>query len=337
MAAEDDDTVRIRPSPGSAPPGSTGAPAPRPPARRGAGLGRGIAAGAAGAAMVAALGWTAFRLAGPTPAGDAPPPAAPAAQQAAVPAARPAEAPVPVLSEAEIADHRSAWPTLLRLAENPRVFVLDFPDLASQGAALNRVAAMIEKAGLPRDRVLAEAEMAVVLARAGETAETYYLGHDYRGSDLERFFAAAARDGMALGEAERWVAAQLERARAEAGAGEVALISLAGPGARLDEAMRRAILRHEIGHGHDFTLPFYAAHVRRVWAERFTEADRAAFRAFLGREGYDTTNEDLMAGEMQAYLLFTPDERFFSPRLLGLDAARVEALRGLLRERAPVP
>ncbi|UFN47566.1 hypothetical protein LPC08_16285 [Roseomonas sp. OT10] len=334
MAVEDDDTVRLRPA--RSRPVAAAAPSARPrPA--GGHPARWLAAGAAGLALAAAIGWTALRLAAPGPVAELPPPAPVQPVPAVATVPEPAPEPVRLLPEADIADHRSVWPTLLRLAENPRVFVMDFPDLATQGAALNRVAAMIEKAGLPRDRVLPEAEMAAVLARAGETAETYYFGHDYRGADLDRFFAAAARDGLALSEAERWVEAQLARARALAGPGEVALISVAAPGARLDAAARRTILHHEVGHGHDFTLPFYAAHVRRVWAERFTEADRAAFRDFLGREGYDTTNEDLMAGEMQAYLLFTPDERFFSPRIVGLAPERVEDLRQMLRERAPLP
>ncbi|WP_419897446.1 hypothetical protein [Roseomonas sp. USHLN139] len=258
------------------------------------------------------------------PLDDAPPPRAPGPPRAAP----------PLLREAEIAAHRPQRPTLLRLVENPRIFVLDFPDLASQGAALNRIAALVEKAATPRDRVLTEAELAAVLARSGERAETFYYGHDYRGSDLVRFFALAARDRITLNAAEQWVTEQLAAARHAEPSGEIALISIVAPGGAVDEAARRTTLRHEIGHGHDFTLPFYAAHVRRVWSERLVESERAGFRAFLAREGYDTRNADLMAGEMQAYLLFTPDARFFSPRMANLTPVQADNLRAMLLEGA---
>ena len=44
-----------------------------------------------------------------------------------------------------------------------------------------------------------------------------------------------------------------------------------------------------------------------------TDAQRAGFRRFLGSEGYDTANEDLMLNEAQAYLVHTPDPRYFLP------------------------
>ncbi|WP_160000723.1 hypothetical protein [Roseomonas sp. 18066] len=300
--------------------------------------------GAATVGLALALGLGGFLYLGreapaPVPVAAAPPVAdappvlrlpldhAPPPRAAGAPRAAP-----PLLREAEIAAHRPQRPTLLRLVENPRIFVLDFPDLASQGAALNRIAALVEKAATPRDRVLTEAELAAVLARSGERADSYYYGHDYRGADLARFFALAARDGIALNASEQWVAGQLAAARHAEPSGEIALISIVAPGGAVDEAARRTTLRHEIGHGHDFTLPFYAAHVRRVWAERLAESERAGFRAFLAREGYDTRNADLMAGEMQAYLLFTPDARFFDPRMAGLTAPQAENLRAMLRD-----
>ena len=252
------------------------------------------------------------------------------------PAAVPAPPDVPVLTEEGIAAHRATAPTLLRLDVNGRVFVLDFPALEAQGQALNRVAALVEKRGLPRDRVLSEREMADAIRLAGGTAETYYYGHDYRAADLDRFFALAERDGVALHPAEQWVRAALARARAAAGTPDVAILSVAAD-PNLDDAARRAILRHEIGHGHDFTLPAYAAHVRRVWSERLTEADRAAFRTFLAAEGYDTGNEELMATEFQAYLLFTPDPRFFAPAMVPLPAERIEAIRAALRDGPGTP
>jgi hypothetical protein len=279
--------------------------------------------GAAGAA-----GWWLW----PRPAPTVAPAALTAPAAPATPAAR-LEALPPLMGEAAILAHRAAEPWLLRFAEEAAVFVIDFPSLEMQGAALNRVAALVEKAGLPRDRVLTEAEMAEAIARTGDTPATYYYGHNYRGADLARFFRIAARDGVPLTPAEAWVESQLRLARALVPEGtEIAVLSIAAPGPQLDEAGRATILRHELGHGLFATRPALAAHIRRAWHERFTEAERAMLRAFLGREGYDTANEELMIDEAQAYLLHTPDARFFSAAHLGVGEAQLDRLRGLLRE-----
>lgn len=265
------------------------------------------------------------------------PPVQAEAEQPPAPAA-PAESPPPLLTEAEILALAPETPRMLRLRENPRVFVLLFPTLEAQGAALNRIAALIEKAGLPRDRLLDDAELAAAIARSGEAAATWYLGHDYNGTDLARFFALAERDGLRLGATELWVRDRFRAARALVPEGEeVALISTANADARMDPAMRAAILRHEIGHGHFFTRPELARHVLGVWRTRFTEAERRAFRQFLAREGYDASNETLMANETMAYLLFTPDPRFFAARHVGLSEEEVARLRGLMREGMPLP
>lgn len=244
---------------------------------------------------------------------------------------------MPVLMDLPgILAHRASAPTMLRLAEETAVFVLDFPSLDQQGASLNRVAALVEKAGLPRDRVLTPAEMAAAIARAGDTPATYYYGHNYRGAELERFFALAARDGLALSPDEAWVEAQFRLARGLLPRErEIALVSIAAPGPLMDEAARASVLRHELSHGYFATRPAYAEHIRRVWREGFTEAEREAFRQFLAREHYDRSNEEVMLDEAQAYLLHTPDPRFFSAAHLGLPAAQVERMRALMRRGAP--
>lgn len=235
-----------------------------------------------------------------------------------------------------MAAHRAAVPTLLRLAGNPAVFLLDFPSLDEQGAALNRVAALVEKAGQPRDRVLTAAEMAAAIAASGDSPATYYYGHNYRGRELARFFELARRDGLTLSAGEAWVETQYRLARGLVPAEqEISIVSIAASGDRLDPSARASILRHELSHGLFATRPAYAAHMRRVWEERFTEPERAAFRTFLAREGYDATIEAVMVDEAQAYLLHTPDARFFAPAHLGMTEAQVARLRALMRDGAP--
>jgi len=223
-----------------------------------------------------------------------------------------------------------------RLRENPRIYVLLFPDLETQGAALNRIAALVEKAGLPRDRLLDDEALAVAIGRSGDTAATWYFGHDYAGRDVARFLDLALRDGIRLNAAETWFAERYRAARAEADPDqEIAFITVANADARADAGLRAAILRHEIGHGHFFTRPEIAAHVLAVWRDGFSAEDRAAFLAFLGREGYDTANETLMANEAMAYLIFTPDPRLFSAQFLDLPEARFQDLRARMRRGFP--
>jgi hypothetical protein len=320
MAQDEDPTLVLRrplPAARIAPPMAAAPP------RRSAAIGMGLAVALLG---VAGGGW--WFLGGPPPVTTAP-----------VVAPAPALVPAPaftVLDEAGMLAHRDSTARMLRLAGNPAVFVIDFPSLDEQGAAMNRIAALVEKAGLPRERVLDDAELAAAIARAGDTPATWYFGHNYRGADVARFFRLAARDGVRLGAAEAWLEARFREARAAVPEGaEIAVLSMAAPGRLVDEAGRAAILRHELGHGLFATTPAYAAHIRLVWRERFSDAERAAFRGFLAREGYDATNEELMLDEAQAYLLHTPDPRFFNAALVGLEEAQVSRLRFLMREGAP--
>lgn len=238
----------------------------------------------------------------------------------------------PLASEEELLDARVVTATLFRLRQNPRVLVVLFPSLDAQGRAMNRLAALVEKAGLPRDRVLGDAELADAIGRSGDTPATWYFAHDYAGTDLARFFALAARDAVALTPEEAWLHGRFAEARAQAGPAEIAFISIAMPDQRMPEELRRAMLRHEIGHGEFFTRPEVARNVLDVWHNRFGERDRAAFRVFLGREGYDASNERLMANEAMAYLVFTPDPRLFSARHVGVTEPEIERLRALMQE-----
>jgi len=281
-----------------------------------------------------------------------PPPPAPAPAPAAEAPAPPRLDPSRLADPATILAHRASELTVFRLAENPRILVLDFPSLAEQGRMMNRLAALVEKEGLPRDRVLDDAELAAAIAARGETAETFYFGHNYRVSHIARFFALAARDGVRLNEAERRLAAILAATGlASPGpdglprpAGEGAVISLSAvenphppPAGRMavDASVRASILRHELSHGEFFTNPAFAAHVARWWRERLTEAERAAFRRFLADGGYDPAEEEVMMNEAMAYLMHTPDPRFFSAAAIGVAEAALEDMRRRFRDGLP--
>lgn len=317
----------------SAPPAATkpAPPAATKPAPRAA-TGRGgppwlIPAVGGLVALLLAGGGAAFFLLSPRPA-----PIAQPQPPAAVEAAR-----FPLASEAAILANTAPRLVISRLDANPAILVMDFPTLGEQARTLNRVAALVEKAGLPRDRVLDDAAMANAVRADGGSAETFYYGHNYRAADLTRFFALADRDRVRLTAEEESLRRLLRDAGflAPGAAGALVSIPHAGVEPWLDMRARGAMLRHELSHGEFFTNPAYAAVVWRFWREMLTEAERTRLRRMLSEASYDPALEEVMANEAQAFLFHTPDERFFSPAEAGLTPARMAALRAAFLAAMP--
>jgi hypothetical protein len=307
---------------------------PATPAKR---RGRGILVGTALLALLAGLlgVWALRPRPVPPPAPVVPPPAAPAPAATA-----PAPFAIVTADEATIRDHVAESLTVFRFAPAPDIVVLDFPTLRMQGEMLNRVAALVEKAGLPRDRVLTDAELDAAIRAGGDTVETFYYGHDYPAAALARFFALADAGHVALNAEEARLRALLDQLgwlRPEAKGALISVPRIPQPAApTLDRAARATMLHHELSHGLFFTDPTYADYVRRFWEQTLTAAERDAVRRFLGGEGYDTTDEPLMYNEMQAYLVFTVDARFFAPANIGMTPARRDTLRAaFLRDMPP--
>ena len=115
------------------------------------------------------------------------------------------------------------------------------------------------------------------------------------------------------------------------------LISLpaVGADAKVTAATRTAILRHELSHGEFFSNPAYADYVHSFWLAALTDPERVAFRGFLGKEQYDVGEETLMYNEMQAYLMFTRDPRFFTADLVGMTQDRLATLQGRFLDGMP--
>jgi len=308
---------------------------PLPPRRAGKGLW--IAGG--GLILLAAAGGALVLLQKPPPMHVAAPVVtpAPARVPVPVPVEPPALAALPLADEATILAHRSADLAIFRLAPNPQVLVLDFPSLAEQGRMLNRIAALVEKSGLPRDRVLDDATLEAAIRTGGSTPETFYYGHNYRAADMARFFMLADRDRVRLNAEEERLRALLRGIGWLEPGAEGALVSVPHAGVEpwLDQRARAAMLRHELSHGEFFTSPAYAALVWRFWREMLTEQERERFRAALSEASYDPAQEEVMANEAHAFLFHTPDDRFFSPRSLGLSDARLAELRTAFREATP--
>jgi hypothetical protein len=106
----------------------------------------------------------------------------------------------------------------------------------------------------------------------------------------------------------------------------------------VDAALRSTMLHHEMSHGEFFTNQAYRRHCERFWHERLTEAERALFRKFLARHGYDPQDETLMINEAQAYLMHTADPRAFSAQSLGVTKDQLTDMqRRFMDPQPPTP
>lgn len=241
--------------------------------------------------------------------------------------------------------------TFARLRGNPAVVVVEFPSLAEQGAALNRVAALIEKSGAPRDRVLGDAALADLIRRHGDNPQTFYQGHNYLADQLARFYTLAARQGQKLNPQEERLRRALVDAHALARDGDAtvpqglqAVVSFSAtqrddPSTPMDESIderrRESVLRHELSHGLYYTNRAYREHCWRFWRERLTEDERTRLRQMLVRLNYDGSNEELMVNEAQAFLMHTPDDRAFNAASLGLSERQLSDMRRRFMQGAP--
>ncbi len=250
----------------------------------------------------------------------------------------------------QIVASRTGQLAVWRYAENPNIYVFDFPGLAYQGRSFNRITQFTEQQTTePYPRVLTEQEMAVRLAAARRTESDFAFGHDIMVHELVAFFNFAQRDKVALNPEETavrdFLVAQgmMRDWRGFWQAVEPNNVILSIPQTQeksageplINATARYAILLHEMAHGEYYTNPYYTQYCRRFWQESLTEPQREAFKAFLGKYGYATGFEELMINETQAYLMFTPDPASFSARKLGVPVQEVEAMRDAFRKGKP--
>lgn len=221
------------------------------------------------------------------------------------------------------------------------ILIVDFPTLAEQGSMFNRVVALIERIGAPRERVLDNEELAQFIRSVGKTGATLAYGNDFLVAELVVFFNLADMSGIQLTTQEVALRQLLVDRRLmslrnsfyQAVTPQAVILSLpqessGGPGNPPVSALaRRTILMHEISHAEFYTNPLYANYCRQFWRNIMTEDQRAAFRKFLSGSSYNPDNVEMMVNETQAYLLYTPDSRAFNAKLVGLRDKEVEGLR----------
>jgi len=240
---------------------------------------------------------------------------------------------------------------IYHLRDNPRIFLVDFASLHEQALTLNRVASLIEKKDMPDNRVIRQAEMSAYFKANRLNPDTFYYGHNYRAEDLAEFFTMVQRDHLELNPYEQKFLRLLQDMgvlEQQRGVYKVpdpprvvvtfTQIQKSNPKSQdldfVDMSIRCTVLRHELSHGEYSTNSRYRRLTHEFWRRTMTDQDRAAFQAFLGSKGYDENNQDLMANEMQAYLMHSPNPRAFSPERVGLSAARVKELRDQFLARA---
>jgi len=250
----------------------------------------------------------------------------------------------------QILESRSDNMAVWQYADNPSVYVFDFPGLTTQGRAFNRITQFTEQQTTePYPRVLNNDELARYIEPTRRTQADFAFGHDVLISELVQFFNYADRDKIQLNPEEIAVRdflveqglVRVWRGFYQAMKPDMVVLSIPQVQDRkpnepmITKGARYAILLHEMAHAEYYTNPHYAKFCQRFWVETLTEPQREAFKAFLSKFNYGMGYDDLLINEMQAYLLFTPDPKSFSARKLGVSEAELQAMRDAFRRAKP--
>lgn len=260
-------------------------------------------------------------------------------------AVQPVSVPVAQMLEVQV-EGLSLW----QLAENPEIFIFDFPGLAHQGRSFNRITQFTEQQfSEPYPRVLNNQELARYIQASRRTQTDFAFGHDVLVSELVQFFNYALRDKIELNPEELVVRDfLLEQGLIRFWRGfyqglRPDVVVLAVPQVqdrKPDEPMitaraRYAILLHELAHAEYYTNVHYRKFCQRFWYEMLQPEQRDAFKRFLANFNYAVNNEELLINEMQAYLMFTPDHHSFSARKLGISEEELRSMRATFRSKVP--
>lgn len=279
----------------------------------------------------------------PAPVMDAmptPPPDAASSQAAATPAPLTTAMPSRV-SRDQLYTARHTARVFYRLADDPRVLVLDMPDVVDQARVFARIVIFIERANAPRHRILSVPEIKRWQEVNKETLATLTIGNNIRADNFTRFFNTARQQGEAITEDEAWLLEHLlkEGVLVEVNGAYVTqvpeqiVISAPQPALKecatclITQARRELILRHELAHARFVTDQVYRDYVEWFWHNQLNAEQRRTITKYLQSLGYDITLPELVIDEMQAFVLHTPESEFFSAKSAGFTSKQLEALR----------
>lgn len=180
----------------------------------------------------------------------------------------------------------------------PDVIIFDFRDYAVQDSYLKRLAFFVEKKGF-----------AGRLAPDGEIASLHgWNAHDYKTEDLARFYSLAARSGFPLNDKELrlrdFLVARglLAKRGGEYAARNGSIISITR---EAPAYLRHTFLTHESSHAIYFTDSAYRDYCASLWNSMSRE-EKWYWTLYFGWMNYDVSSADLMANELQAYLVQQP-------------------------------
>lgn len=250
----------------------------------------------------------------------------------------------------QVLNTRSEVLAVWQMADNPSVYIFDFPGLGYQGRSFNRITQFTEQQTTEAyPKVLGNQELARYIEAARRTSADFAFGHDVLISELVQFYNFALRDKIELNPEEIVVREflveqgliRLWRGFYQAMQPDVVVLAVPQtqdrkPGEPMvSTGARYAILLHELAHGEYYSNKHYAKFCQRFWAETLTDNQRESFKRFLANFNYAVNNEELLINEMQAYLIFTPDPKSFSARKLGVSEAELQSMREAFRRGSP--
>ena len=182
----------------------------------------------------------------------------------------------------------------------PDVVMFDFRDYDVQDAYLKRLAFFVEKKGFV-GRLAPDAEIAPLHG---------WNAHDYKTGDLARFYSLAAKSGFPLNDKELrlrdFLVAQglLAKRGGEYAARNGAIISITRESPTY---LRHTFLTHESSHAVYFADAAYRDFCASLW-NAMPREEKWYWILYFGWMNYDTTSADLMANELQAYLVQQPPQ-----------------------------
>lgn len=252
---------------------------------------------------------------------------------------------------AKILNAKNANLMIWSVEENPDILIFDFPGLGYQGKSFNRITQFTEQQFTEEyPRVLNNYELDQYMLAVRRTQSDFAFGHDILVSEFVRFFNYAIRDKIQLNIEELFIRDFLEKNnlirfwRGFYQAMKPDVVVLAIPQSRMrnhgepvvSDGARLTVLTHEMAHAEYYTNTYYRKFCQNFWRNTLDDRQRELFSRFLMTYNYSINNEELLINEMQAYLMFTPDEKSFSAKKLGVSEEELSVLRANFKKNAPL-
>ncbi len=255
----------------------------------------------------------------------------------------PSHEPTPNISDRAPEKARQNSQFHLEWRDPGRRIVLHTPrDMQEQGVMFSRIVLFLEMRSAPKTEVIAQRDLSGWFSQHKINPHAATAGNNLRASDLARFFNTARIQNEPLSASEQALLDRLLEvdilARSHGGykasQPEQMLITVPKPSTvegcslcTVSTDLHEAILTHELGHARYFLEPVYRDFSNWFWSHGLDERLRQAFTELLKLRGYDEVNRNLLADEMQAFLMHTPSSQLFSATMLGTSAERLAATK----------